>query len=60
VYAATSPDAVGGGYYGPDGPLELRGMPTTAKKSRRALDEETAARLWDVSEKLTGVSYAPA
>ncbi|MGH2760284.1 MAG: SDR family oxidoreductase [Actinomycetota bacterium] len=60
LYAATSPDAVGAAYYGPDGPFELRGMPTTAKKSRRATDEDVTVRLWRTSEDLTGVSYAAA
>ncbi len=57
LYAATSPDAAGGGYYGPDGPFEMRGLPAPAKFPRRALDEDSAARLWQVSEELTKVSY---
>jgi NAD(P)-dependent dehydrogenase (short-subunit alcohol dehydrogenase family) len=57
LYAATSPDAVAGGYYGPDGPFETRGMPAPAKLPRRARDEQAAARLWQLSEDLTKVRY---
>jgi NAD(P)-dependent dehydrogenase (short-subunit alcohol dehydrogenase family) len=59
LYAATRPEAVGGEYYGPDGPFELTGKPSLAHKSRRARDEQVAAELWRLSEELTGVSYTP-
>ena len=58
VYAATSPDAVGGAYYGPDGRFEQRGYPKLVTALPKAYDEQTARRLWDVSEELTGVRYA--
>jgi NAD(P)-dependent dehydrogenase (short-subunit alcohol dehydrogenase family) len=57
LYAATSPEAVPGGYYGPNGPFEMRGLPAPAKLPRRARDEESAARLWEISEELTKVRY---
>ncbi len=57
LYAATSPDAKSGAYYGPNGSFELKGTPTIAKKSRRAIDEATASRLWHISVELTGVTY---
>jgi NAD(P)-dependent dehydrogenase (short-subunit alcohol dehydrogenase family) len=57
LYAATSPEAKGGGYYGPDGPFELRGMPAPAKVPPRAANEQTAVRLWQVSEQLTKVHF---
>lgn len=57
LYAATSPDAVSGGYYGPRGPGEMRGRPATARPSERALDPERARRLWTLSEELTGVDF---
>jgi NAD(P)-dependent dehydrogenase (short-subunit alcohol dehydrogenase family) len=57
LYAATVPDVQGGFYIGPDGRGESRGYPTTVSPNRRALDPEVAARLWEVSEDLTGVSY---
>ena len=54
LYAATDPLAAGAGYYGPGGFGELTGMPTAARIPRKALDENTARRLWQVSEELTG------
>lgn len=57
LYAATSPEVVGGGFYGPDGPGQARGYPTLVAPSRRALEEEAAGRLWEVSEELTGVEF---
>jgi len=57
LYAATSPDVTGGGYYGPDGLFEGRGHPRRVGMSGAARDEETARRLWEVSEELTGVRY---
>ncbi|MFE9689952.1 SDR family oxidoreductase [Micromonospora sp. NPDC005806] len=57
LYAATSPGAIGGEYYGPDGPFGLTGQPAVAGKSRRARDASVAERLWRESERLTGVTY---
>ena len=57
LYAATSPDAVGGGYYGPSGFFEMVGAPKNASVARQARDEAVAARLWAVSESLTGVRF---
>jgi NAD(P)-dependent dehydrogenase (short-subunit alcohol dehydrogenase family) len=56
LYAATSPDAVNGGYYGPSRFMELVGPTRPARLNRRMRDEATAARLWAESERLTGVS----
>jgi NAD(P)-dependent dehydrogenase (short-subunit alcohol dehydrogenase family) len=60
LYAATEPDLPGGTYVGPDGPGEQRGYPKVVQPNGRARDEESARRLWEVSEELTGVSYATA
>ena len=50
--------AVGGGaYYGPSGIFEARGYPKKAKIDDRARDADVAARLWKVSEEMTGVKY---
>jgi NAD(P)-dependent dehydrogenase (short-subunit alcohol dehydrogenase family) len=57
LFAATSPQARGGGYYGPDHPLGLRGPVAEARVSHRGRDTAVAARLWDVSETLTGVRW---
>jgi NAD(P)-dependent dehydrogenase (short-subunit alcohol dehydrogenase family) len=58
LFAATSPDAVGGGYYGPGRLMEMKGPPAPARISQRALDRAAGKRLWDVSEQLTGVIFA--
>ena len=55
--AATDPEARGGEYYGPGGFMESRGYPTRARSNRRSRDESDAARLWELSEDLTDVSY---
>ena len=57
LYAATQPGLQGGSYVGPDGPGEFRGHPHLSTPTRGARDEEAAARLWAVSEGLTGVSF---
>ena len=57
VYAATSSEVHGGGYYGPDGIAEIKGTPVEVKPKPQALDPAAGKRLWDVSETLTGVRY---
>jgi NAD(P)-dependent dehydrogenase (short-subunit alcohol dehydrogenase family) len=56
LYAATSPDAVNGGYYGPSRLMELVGPTGPARLNRRTRDDATAARLWAEAERLTGTS----
>lgn len=57
VLAARDPDVVGGGYYGPTGFGQMGGPPGRVDPSPRALDAGIAARLWEASERLTGVRY---
>lgn len=57
VFAASDPSVAGGGYYGPTGFGQMRGVPGRVQPSRVALDESVAARLWEISERLTGVRY---
>ena len=35
----------------------MRGYPTAAGRTAAAADADTAKRLWDVSEQLTGVRF---
>ena len=56
LYAATSPSAVPGGYYGPSGSFGLVGPTTFVRPPRRARDTAAAARLCAEAEQLTGVS----
>lgn len=60
LYAATSPNAVPGGYYGPDGFMEMRGAPADASIPSQARNLADAARLWTVSEELAAVRFPPA
>jgi NAD(P)-dependent dehydrogenase (short-subunit alcohol dehydrogenase family) len=57
LYAATAPGVRGGQFIGPDGIAEQRGHPEPVTPSADARDEDVAARLWEVSEQLTGVSF---
>ncbi|MFC4005857.1 oxidoreductase [Nonomuraea purpurea] len=57
LYAATVLDLPGGTYVVPDGALQLRGEPTCRTRERAIRDTATAARLWQLSERLTGVTY---
>jgi NAD(P)-dependent dehydrogenase (short-subunit alcohol dehydrogenase family) len=57
LFAATSPDAVGGGYYGPQGFQEMRGGDVgPAFVASAARDVAAQKRLWEICEELTGVS----
>jgi NAD(P)-dependent dehydrogenase (short-subunit alcohol dehydrogenase family) len=55
--AAVDPFARGGDYYGPDGFNSFRGYPVKIATSPSAQDMADAQRLWDISERLTGVTY---
>ena len=57
VHAATSADVIAGGFYGPDGPFEVRGMPTQVDPNARAKDAAAARELWLRSEELTGARF---
>jgi NAD(P)-dependent dehydrogenase (short-subunit alcohol dehydrogenase family) len=57
LYAATAPGVPGGSFIGPDGFMEQRGYPHIVTAAGRAYDEASWARLWTVSEQLTGVTY---
>lgn len=58
LFAATAAEAADGGYYGPQGWLEMRGGDVgAAKVAPQALDQPAAARLWSECERLTGVWF---
>lgn len=60
LYAATSPEATAGAYYGPGGRFGLVGPTTIARITRRALNTEVNRRLWTESERLTGAALTAA
>ncbi|BBZ75966.1 short-chain dehydrogenase [Mycolicibacterium anyangense] len=55
--AATDPAAQGGQYYGPGGLGQRRGAPVVVASSRRSHDQQLQAKMWQVSEELTGVAF---
>ena len=58
LYGAVSPDAEGGGYYGPRGLYETAGGGVTFAKVPPLVHSSAARRsLWRMSEELTGVTY---
>ena len=58
LYAAATPGAAGGAFYGPLGLLEAAGGGVKpAHVPARARADADCRRLWELSERLTGVSY---
>jgi NAD(P)-dependent dehydrogenase (short-subunit alcohol dehydrogenase family) len=58
LYAATSPEAESGGYYGPQQMNEMKGeVVGPAKIADHARNEPLAAALWNRCEDLTGVRF---
>ncbi|MCW2644861.1 MAG: Retinol dehydrogenase 13 [Pseudonocardiales bacterium] len=57
LYAATVPTLRGGEFIGPHGRLGLNGYPKIVGSNKASRDEAVAAKLWTLSEELTGVSY---
>jgi len=57
VLLAATGDVPPGAFTGPERFLHMRGGAELIGRSRRARDETLAARLWDASERLTGVGF---
>jgi NAD(P)-dependent dehydrogenase (short-subunit alcohol dehydrogenase family) len=55
--AATDPAARGGEYYCPGGRAHLTGYPEPVRPAKRARDRDDQRRLWEESQRLTGVTY---
>jgi NAD(P)-dependent dehydrogenase (short-subunit alcohol dehydrogenase family) len=55
LYAAVDQNVKSGGYYGPEN--DRKGYPVEVKASDSAYNEADAKRLWELSEKLTGVEF---
>ena len=58
LYAAAASGVRGGDYFGPDRMFETWGHPKRVRSNARSHDRADQARLWQVSEQLTGVSFA--
>jgi NAD(P)-dependent dehydrogenase (short-subunit alcohol dehydrogenase family) len=57
LFAATSPEAKGGAYYGPDKMMETRGFPSVSKIPAQAEDLNVSSRLWELSKVLAKVEF---
>jgi NAD(P)-dependent dehydrogenase (short-subunit alcohol dehydrogenase family) len=55
--AATEENLNGAEYFGPTKMNGLQGYPKLIKSSDKSYDLQLAKKLWEVSEKLTGISY---
>ena len=55
LYAATAPEAVPGGHYGPNQWGGMRGWPSAARTAPAALNAEQCLRLWQVSAELCAI-----
>lgn len=58
VFAAVSAEARGMDYIGPMGIGHMWGKPGKNRSNRLSHDEAQARRLWEVSERMTGVEFA--
>ena len=58
IRASVDPAVKGGQYYGPDGKGERKGYPVVVPSNEASHNLQDAARLWEESEKLTGVKVA--
>ncbi len=57
LFAAMATEAKGGEYYGPRGFMEIKGDVGPARIMPQASDAVAAARLWELSERLTGLRF---
>jgi hypothetical protein len=57
IRASVDENVKGGDYYGPDGFNEMKGFPVLVKSNAASHNLEDAKKLWEVSEKITGISF---
>lgn len=57
LFAATYPDLRGGEFIGPDGRGNHRGYPIITGEESNIFKQEISTRLWEYSEKVTGVKF---
>jgi len=58
LYAATASGARSGQFIGPSHAFQLFGPPAVVQPAKQARNVADAARLWEISEELTGVRYS--
>lgn len=57
IRASVDPNVKGGEYYGPDGFTGMKGFPVVIKSNDKSYNIDDAKKLWEISEKLTGVYF---
>jgi NAD(P)-dependent dehydrogenase (short-subunit alcohol dehydrogenase family) len=57
IRACVDPDVKGGQYYGPGNFMNMTGYPILVRSNARSHNKKDAKKLWELSEKLTGVKY---
>jgi NAD(P)-dependent dehydrogenase (short-subunit alcohol dehydrogenase family) len=57
IRAAVDPGVKGGEYYGPSGFGEMKGDPVLVKSNDASHHRGDAWKLWEISEKLTGIAF---
>jgi NAD(P)-dependent dehydrogenase (short-subunit alcohol dehydrogenase family) len=57
IRASVDEHVKGGEYYGPGGFNEMKGFPVLVKSNAASHSLDDAKKLWEVSEKITGISF---
>ena len=57
IRASVDENVKGGEYYGPGGFREMKGFPVLVQSNKASQNLEDARKLWEVSEKLTGIEF---
>lgn len=57
IRASVDPEVKPGTYYGPAGFNEMKGAPVVVQSNSASHNKQDAQKLWEVSEKLTGVTF---
>lgn len=57
IKASVNVNIKGGDYYGPNGLFEMTGYPVLVKSNKASHSLEDARKLWEISEKLTGIKF---
>ncbi|MFD2444767.1 oxidoreductase [Bacillus sp. CGMCC 1.16607] len=57
IFAATEDSLKGGEYIGPNGLGNIKGYPAIEQVKKGVYDEQLMKKLWETSEKLTGVTF---
>lgn len=57
ILAIAGEEVSNGDFYGPGGFMNMRGFPKKVPSSKRSHNKDDAKRLWEISEKLSGIDF---